>query len=64
MISFILGFSICLNIVLFLIVFFYFKLKDEDFVKSKKRGIKSVKDKQFSKDDFKDIDRDFFGDDF
>jgi len=64
MVNFILGFSICLNIILFLIVFFYFKLKDEDFVKIKKRGIKNVKERQFSKEDFSDIDRDFFGDDF
>lgn len=64
MVNFILGFSICLNIVLFLIVFFYFKLKDEDFSKGKKRGIKNVKERQFSKEDFRDIDRDFFGDDF
>lgn len=64
MINFILGFSICLNIVLFLIVFFYFKLKDDDFNKIKKRGIKNVKDKEFSKEDFENIDYDFFGHDF
>lgn len=64
MISFILGFSICLNIVLFLIVFFYFKIKDDDFGKFKKRRIKNVKDKEFTKEDFKDIDYDFFGHDF
>ena len=63
MISFLLGFSLCLNIILFLIVFFYFKLKEDTSINFKK-GCKNVKDKQFTKEDYKNIDRDFFGDDF
>lgn len=64
MIYFILGFSVCLNIILFLIIFFYFKIKDDDFIRTKKRGVKNVKNKQFSKEDFEDIDFDFYGNDF
>lgn len=63
MISFLLGFSICLNIILFLILFFYFKLKEDISINSKK-GCKNDRNKYFTKEDFKNIDRDFFGDDF
>lgn len=61
MISFLLGFSICLNIILFLIVFFYFKLKEDASINSKK-GVKNDKNKKFTKKDFENYDTDFFDD--
>lgn len=62
-ISFLLGFSICLNIILFLIIFFYFKLKEDTNINIDK-GVKNVKHKQFTKKDFENYDTDFFDDSF
>lgn len=69
MINFILGFSICLNVLLFLVLFYLLRMNNKeenvelpDRLKRKEVLFYGRKDKE--DEDFKNIDRDFYGNDF
>ena len=67
MISFLLGFSICLNVVFILFFVLFNKQENEEIEidkKIKKKGVKLYgKSKKFSKEEFENIDHDFYDND-
>ena len=67
MISFLLGFSICLNVVFILFFVLFNKQENEEIEidkKIKKKGVKLYgKNKKFSKEEFENIDHDFYDND-
>lgn len=69
MINFILGFSICLNVLLFLILFYLLKMNNKDDnielpENLKRKGVLFYGRKDKEDENFKDVDHDFYGNDF
>lgn len=67
MTSFLLGFFICLNVVFILFFILFNKQENEDIdidKKIKKKGVMLYgKDKKFSKEEYENIDHDFYDND-
>lgn len=69
MINFILGFSICLNLLLFLVLFYLLRMnnKEENVElpdRLRRKGVFFYGRKDKEDENFKDVDRDFYGNDF